>query len=305
MSKIWIPSKLKVPRYIPRCHATIQNSHATISVSRLAGLARPKKSHATIQTVPRYNFWLPMGTQKTQKNKGGSPNYIFQNFRKRLKKKQRKFQDLPEPSERSRRLHKTLIFTYRPCPHNGIEMTSQNFSFCYLWNPTSLKMPKKECLRKKHVKKHSQKTPSKCHSELQKVYRLTKLSSLPPQCSSPPGQTPIDGTSPQKKSQTLDFCKRKRKSKEGRGKKEEESRRKGGRGEKEDGRRKRKEGRGRGNKEEKRRKRKEGREKAKRKKEERRIPKPIAFPNPHIFDEHASSYIIIEIGKQIQRVNYR
>ena len=69
--------------------------------------------------------------------------------------------------------------------------------------------------------------------------------------------------------------------------------RKGGRGRKEDGRRKRKEGR--------KRKRKQGRNN---KEEERRIPKPITFPNQHIFAEHASSYIIIEIGKQIQRMHY-
>ena len=56
---------------------------------------------------------------------------------------------------------------------------------------------------------------------------------------------------------------------------------------------------GRKKNEEERRKRKEGK-----KQEERRIPKPITFPNQHIFDEHASSYIIIEIGKQIQRINY-
>ena len=69
--------------------------------------------------------------------------------------------------------------------------------------------------------------------------------------------------------------------------------RKGGRGRKEDGRRKRKE--------ERKRKRKQGRNK---KEEGRRIPKPITFPNQHIFAEHASSYIIIEIGKQIQRMHY-
>ena len=62
---------------------------------------------------------------------------------------------------------------------------------------------------------------------------------------------------------------------------------------------KRKEGREK--KEEARRKRKEGKRK---KKGERRIPKPITFLNQHIFDEHASSYIIIEIGKHIQRINY-
>ena len=71
--------------------------------------------------------------------------------------------------------------------------------------------------------------------------------------------------------------------------------RKGGRGRKEDGRRKRKEGRKR------KRKRKQGRNN---KEEGRRIPKPITFPNQHIFAEHASSYIIIEISKQIQRMNY-
>ena len=91
-----------------------------------------------------------------------------------------------------------------------------------------------------------------------------------------------------KKSQTLGFCKRKRKRQEGRGKKEEESRRKGGRGEKEDGRRKRKEGWGRGNKEEKRMKGKEGREKKERRKRKEGWPKPITFPNQHIFDEHAN-----------------
>ena len=81
-----IPGMLKVPRYIPRCHATIQKSpRYNFSLSRPAGLARLKQSHATIQTVPRYNFRLPVGTQKSQKNsKSGSPNHIFQNFRKRL-----------------------------------------------------------------------------------------------------------------------------------------------------------------------------------------------------------------------------
>ena len=73
---------LKVPRYIPRCHATIQKSPRYNF-----GLARPKKSYATIQTVPRYNFRLPVGTQKSQKATKVHPQIIFSKLQKTFEKK--------------------------------------------------------------------------------------------------------------------------------------------------------------------------------------------------------------------------
>ena len=142
-------------------------------------------------------------------------------------------------------------------------MTSQNFAFCYLWNQTSLNMPKRN-VSEQLCFKALLKTPSKCQNELPKVYRfVTKLSFLPPLMFLPTRSNTHWRNVTQKKSKTLDSRKRKRKRKEGRGKKEEEMRkRKGGRGRKEGRKtaegRGRKKGIGRGNKEETRRKREEG-----------------------------------------------
>ena len=150
MRKIWIPSKLKVPRYIPRCHATIQNSHATISVSRPAGLARPKKSHATIQTVPRYNFRLPVGTQKSQKSTKLYTKITF--FKTSENGWQKKniinLRTFLSPQNGAGAFIKHRFVHVDPAPkwhRNDI----RNFAFCYLWNQTSLKMPKKNISEKK------------------------------------------------------------------------------------------------------------------------------------------------------------
>ena len=79
---------LKVPRYIPRCHATIQKSPRY-------NFGLPSGGAGTPKTVPRYNpnsptlqFSAPRGHPKiTKSNKSASPNHVFQNFRKRLKTK--------------------------------------------------------------------------------------------------------------------------------------------------------------------------------------------------------------------------
>ena len=77
MSKIRIPGKLKVPCYIPRCHATIQKFPRY-------NFGLPSGGAGTPKTVPRYNpnsptlqFSAPRGHPKITKiNKSASPNHF-------------------------------------------------------------------------------------------------------------------------------------------------------------------------------------------------------------------------------------
>ena len=175
-------------------------------------------------------------------------------------------------------------------PQNGIEMTSRNFAVCYLWNQTSLKMPKRNVSEKSlnALPKNTEQMPKRAPKSLPLCDQTLVFASP----NVPPHQVkhPLTERYP-KKIQNTRFSQEeeeeeRRKRKWGRGKEEEEGR---------------KTAEGRGRKEGRKRKRKQGRNN---KEEGRRIPKPITFPNQHIFAEHASSYIIIEIGKQIQRMNY-
>ena len=78
-----------------------------------------------------------------------------------------RFLDPPQPSELSWRLHKTSIFTCWPCPQNGIEMTSQNLHFGYLWAPKSPTVTTRS-VSENALKKHLQKIKTKYQNDLQK-----------------------------------------------------------------------------------------------------------------------------------------
>ena len=88
MGKIQIPDKLKVPRDIPRCNATFQKFP-------FYNFRLPSGGAGTTPKVPRYNpnsptlqFSAPRGHPKITKiYKNVYQNHMFQNFRKRLKKK--------------------------------------------------------------------------------------------------------------------------------------------------------------------------------------------------------------------------
>ena len=85
-------------------------------------------------------------------------------LKKRLKFHQ--FSNPPEPSKWGWRLHKTSIFTFWPCPKNGIKSTSQNLTF---WHPWAPKPPQVRKMRahENTPKNTSAKIPKKCQNDLQ------------------------------------------------------------------------------------------------------------------------------------------
>ena len=109
-------------------------------------------------------IWLPFEPQKSRKTQKVPPKVaLFAPSQKHLKF--HRFLDPPEPSESSWRLQKTSIFTYRPYPQNGIEMTSQNFPFCHLWAPKPPKVRKMNA-PENTLKNTSSKIPKKCQNDL-------------------------------------------------------------------------------------------------------------------------------------------
>ena len=151
---------LKVPRYIPRCHATIQKSPRY-------NFGLPSGGAGTPKTVPRYNpnsptlqFSAPRGHPKiTKSNQSASPNHFFKTSENDWKKKKHhKFKDLPEPSERSWRLHKTSICTCRPCPKMASKWHPETSLFATFGIKHRWTCRKEMSQKNKHIKEHSQKS---------------------------------------------------------------------------------------------------------------------------------------------------
>ena len=126
-------NKNPLPHWPNQCRRPLPKWRTFCSEKTSSEIQTPKKMHLLSKMEP---FWEPMGTQKSQKPVKVPPKIaLFTPSEKRLKN--HRFLDPPEPSELSWRLHKTSIFTCWPCPQNGIETTSQNLHFGYLWIPKS------------------------------------------------------------------------------------------------------------------------------------------------------------------------
>ena len=106
----------------------------------------------------------PMGPQKSRKSPKVPPKgALFTPRKKRLRF--HRFSDPPEPSKTSWRLHNTSIFTFWPCPQNGIKSGSQNLPFRHLWAPKSPKVQKMRA-HENTLKNTSAKIPNMYQNDL-------------------------------------------------------------------------------------------------------------------------------------------
>ena len=122
----------------------------------------------------------PMGPQKSRKSPKVPPKgALFTPRKKRLRF--HRFSDPPEPSKTSWRLHKTSIFTFWPCPQNGIKSASQNLPFRHLWAPKSPKVQKMRA-QENTLKIRLQKYRKCAKMKIEIVYTLAGKRSFLPLC---------------------------------------------------------------------------------------------------------------------------
>ena len=118
----------------------------------------------------------PMGPQKSRKSPKVPPKgALFTPRKKRLRF--HRFSDPPEPSKTSWRLHKTSIFTFWPCPQNGIKSGSQNLPFRHLWAPKSPKVQKMRA-QENTLKNTSAKIPKMCQNDLRNCLQFGRQTLL-------------------------------------------------------------------------------------------------------------------------------